>query len=130
LDVSCGPGIITARLAANLTGYDALVASDVSDAMTRRAADALDALATSAAAAAAAAVGPAGSAAADAIVPAMTFAAVRADVGEMPFADDSIAAVHCSAVGSRARGKRCLPKPTRLSSPLTAAIELPSCFRI
>ena len=45
LDVSCGPGIITTRIAAGLRDYDALVASDVSEAMTKRAAEQLDTLA-------------------------------------------------------------------------------------
>jgi hypothetical protein len=45
LDVSCGPGIITTRIAAGLRGYDTLVASDVSEAMTKRAAEQLDTLA-------------------------------------------------------------------------------------
>ena len=42
LDLSCGPGIITTRLASGLCGYEILVASDVSEAMTRRAAEQLD----------------------------------------------------------------------------------------
>ena len=44
LDLSCGPGIITTRLASGLRGYEILVASDVSEAMTRRAAEQLDAV--------------------------------------------------------------------------------------
>ena len=96
LDVSCGPGIITGRIAAGLRGYGTLIASDVSEAMTKRAASVLDTLSVTAS------VRPDASAA-----PLPCFAAVRADVGEMPFASDSIDAVHSSA------GAHCWPEPKR-----------------
>ena len=96
LDVSCGPGIITGRIAVGLRGYDALVATDVSDAMTKRAAEQLDRLVVTAS------VRPEPDA-----PPLPAFAAVRADVGEMPFADASVDAVHSSA------GAHCWPEPKR-----------------
>ena len=103
LDVSCGPGIITSRIAAKLTGFDTLVASDVSEAMTRRAAEQLDGVESAAAAASAAA----SAASAPSAAASVKFAAVRADVGELPFADASIAAVHSSA------GAHCWPDAVR-----------------
>jgi ubiquinone/menaquinone biosynthesis C-methylase UbiE len=132
LDVSCGPGIITTRIAAGLRGYDALVASDVSEAMTKRAAERLDTLAATTrvlrqrrdgdanananpdananvnadananANANASSVGL-GLDPAPARLPA--FAAVRADVSDLPFADASVSAVHSSA------GAHCWPDP-------------------
>lgn len=86
LDLSCGPGIITTRLASGLRGYEILVASDVSEAMTRRAAEQLDAVS------ARSTIRPEPDAA-----PLPNFAAVRADVTAMPFRDSSVDAVHCSA---------------------------------
>jgi hypothetical protein len=92
-----------------LAGYDTLLASDVSEAMTFRAAAKLDA------------VEAAAIKYADSPAPSSSFAAVRADVGELPFADASIAAVHCSAVGGR-RGDTAVPPPkfTSLNTLLTA----------
>lgn len=97
LDLSCGPGIITSRLAAKLTGYDTLVASDVSEAMTRRAAEQLDRIGAAASS----------SNSSNASNASVRFAAVRADVGELPFADGSIAAAHSSA------GAHCWPDAAR-----------------
>ena len=94
LDLSCGPGIITTRLASGLRGYEILVASDVSEAMTRRAAEQLDAVS------ARSTIRPEPGAA-----PLPNFAAVRADVASMPFGDSSVDAVHCSA------GAHCWPDP-------------------
>ena len=94
LDLSCGPGIITTRLASGLRGYEILVASDVSEAMTRRAAEQLDAVS------ARSTIRPEPDAA-----PLPNFAAVRADVTAMPFRDSSVDAVHCSA------GAHCWPDP-------------------
>ena len=94
LDLSCGPGIITTRLASGLRGYEILVASDVSEAMTRRAAEQLDSVS------ARSTIRPEPGAA-----PLPNFAAVRADVASMPFGDSSVDAVHCSA------GAHCWPDP-------------------
>ena len=101
LDVSCGPGIITTRIAAGLRGYDALVASDVSEAMTKRAAEQLDTLAATTQVLRM----KEGDSSSPAPLPA--FAAVRADVSELPFADASVAAAHSSA------GAHCWPDPER-----------------
>ena len=101
LDVSCGPGIITTRIAAGLRDYDALVASDVSEAMTKRAAEQLDTLAATTQVLRM----KEGDASSPAPLPA--FAAVRADVSELPFADASVAAAHSSA------GAHCWPDPER-----------------
>ena len=101
LDVSCGPGIITTRIAAGLRDYDALVASDVSEAMTKRAAEQLDTLAATTQVLRM----KEGDASSPAPLPA--FAAVRADVLELPFADASVAAAHSSA------GAHCWPDPER-----------------
>ena len=106
LDVSCGPGIITTRIAAGLRGYDALVASDVSETMTKRAAEQLDTLAATTQVLRAKNGRPSkidGAGDAPATPPA--FAAVRADVSKLPFADASVAAAHSSA------GAHCWPDP-------------------
>ena len=106
LDVSCGPGIITTRIAAGLRGFDALVASDVSEAMTKRAAEQLDTLAATTQVLRAKNGRPSkidGAGDAPATPPA--FAAVRADVSKLPFADASVAAAHSSA------GAHCWPDP-------------------
>ena len=100
LDVSCGPGIITTRIAAGLRGYDALVASDVSEAMTKRAAEQLDTLAATTQVLRM-------KEKTDGASPPPAFAAVRADVSELPFADASVAAAHSSA------GAHCWPDPER-----------------
>ena len=99
LDLSCGPGIITSRIAAKLTGFDTLVASDVSEAMTIRTAEQLDAIRQ----AEDADSSPSSSSSSSSV----DFAAVRADVGELPFADGSIAAIHSSA------GAHCWPDAVR-----------------
>ena len=101
LDVSCGPGIITTRIAAGLRGYDALIASYVSEAMTKRAAEQLDTLAATTQVLRM----KEGDSSSPAPLPA--FAAVRADVSELPFADASVAAAHSSA------GAHCWPDPER-----------------
>ena len=107
LDVSCGPGIITTRIAAGLRGYDALVASDVSEAMTKRAAEQLDTLAATTQVLRAK-QGNDDDVASDAsMAPLPAFAAVRADVCALPFADASVAAAHSSA------GAHCWPDPMR-----------------
>ena len=72
LDVSCGPGIITGRIAAGLRGYGTLIASDVSEAMTKRAASVLDTLCHGERAPGRRSAAP------------LRTHAVRADVGEMP----------------------------------------------
>jgi ubiquinone/menaquinone biosynthesis C-methylase UbiE len=107
LDVSCGPGIITTRIAAGLRGYDTLVASDVSEAMTKRAAEQLDTLAATTQVLRAK-EGNDDDVASDAsMAPLPAFAAVRADVCALPFADASVAAAHSSA------GAHCWPDPMR-----------------
>ena len=105
LDVSCGPGIITTRIAAGLRGYDTLVASDVSEAMTKRAAEQLDTLAATTQVLRAKEGNDDGEG--DAQTPLPAFAAVRADVCALPFADASVAAAHSSA------GAHCWPDPMR-----------------
>lgn len=85
LDLSCGPGLVTTRLAEAIDGFDTLIASDVSEAMVRRTADQINTLVL------------------DRRAAGMSFAAVRADVGELPFASASLAAVHSSA------GAHCWP---------------------
>ena len=110
LDVSCGPGIITTRIAAGLRGYDALVASDVSEAMTKRAAEQLDTLAaTTQVLRAKSTRGDDDDEERDesSSAPLPAFAAVRADVCALPFADASVAAAHSSA------GAHCWPDPPR-----------------
>jgi ubiquinone/menaquinone biosynthesis C-methylase UbiE len=106
LDVSCGPGIITTRIAAGLRGYDTLVASDVSEAMTKRAAEQLDTLAATTQVLRAKEGNDDGEGD-DAQTPLPAFAAVRADVCALPFADASVAAAHSSA------GAHCWPDPMR-----------------
>jgi len=106
LDVSCGPGIITTRIAAGLRGYDTLVASDVSEAMTKRAAEQLDTLAATTQVLRAKEGNDDGEGD-DALTPLPAFAAVRADVCALPFADASVAAAHSSA------GAHCWPDPMR-----------------
>jgi SAM-dependent methyltransferase len=90
LDISCGPGIITAKIAEGLTGYDTLIASDYSDAMTRKAAEALDAIIAE-----------------DSRTRTgrLQFAAAKADVGDLPFAANSVAGAHASAAA------HCWPDP-------------------
>jgi ubiquinone/menaquinone biosynthesis C-methylase UbiE len=105
LDVSCGPGIITTRIAAGLRGYDTLVASDVSEAMTKRAAEQLDTLAATTQVLRAKEGNDDGEGDDAQTLPA--FAAVRADVCALPFADASVAAAHSSA------GAHCWPDPMR-----------------
>jgi ubiquinone/menaquinone biosynthesis C-methylase UbiE len=107
LDVSCGPGIITTRIAAGLRGYDTLVASDVSEAMTKRAAEQLDTLAATTQVLRAKEGNDDGVASDASMAPLPAFAAVRADVCALPFADASVAAAHSSA------GAHCWPDPMR-----------------
>ena len=107
LDVSCGPGIITTRIAAGLRGYDTLVASDVSEAMTKRAAEQLDTLAATTQVLRAKEGNDDGVASDASMAPLPAFAAVRADVCALPFVDASVAAAHSSA------GAHCWPDPMR-----------------
>ena len=107
LDVSCGPGIITTRIAAGLRGYDTLVASDVSEAMTKRAAEQLDTLAATTQVLRAKEGNDDGEGDDASMAPLPAFAAVRADVCALPFADASVAAAHSSA------GAHCWPDPMR-----------------
>ena len=98
LDISCGPGIITTRIAAGLVGYRTLIASDVSEAMTKRAAEQLDMLAATTTVLKQR----------DPTTQSLPqFAAVRADVSCLPFADASVDAVHSSA------GAHCWPNPNK-----------------
>ena len=109
LDVSCGPGIITTRIAAGLKGYETLIASDVSTAMTKRAAEQLDTLVAT--------TTVLRQRDPQNVNDLPQFAAVRADVTELPFADASVDAVHSSA------GAHCWPDPLKGFGEITRVLK-------